>query len=138
MKKLFNVLLVGLLLVTLVGCGKQEKSSNIDKETIKSEYNNSNYMTMKVKTNDDEFTIDNYDKVFTLYNKLSNLEYKVTDDKSLNNGLLIYFYDKNGNMLKMFVIEDNYLKLDGMPDTYKIEDDNFNYNDLVEEISKIK
>ena len=27
-------------------------------------------MTMKVKTNDDEFTIDNYDKVFTLYKTL--------------------------------------------------------------------
>ena len=138
MKKILNVLLVVFLSITLVGCGKQEKSSNIDNDAIKSEYNNSNYMAMKVKINNDQFNIDNYDKVFALYNKLSNLEYKVTDDKSLNNSLLIYFYDINGNMLKMFVIEDNYLKLDGMPDTYKIEDNNFNYYDLVEEIKKMK
>jgi len=42
----------------------------------------------------------------------------------------VYFYDNNNNDLSSYYIHDNYIKLNGMPDTYKITSNDFNYEEF--------
>lgn len=98
---------------------------------------NNNVLKMKVLLDNKNFEVKNQENIEYIYQKLSDLEYEPTKDQSLENAILIYFYDQDDNMITMFAIYENYLKLNGMPDTYKIIDSNFNYNDFVNEIRNL-
>ena len=115
-----------------------KSEDNIDNSSIEEDEKNDNSMTIEIIFENEKFKVNNSDKVYSLYNKLSNFKYEVTEDKSLNDAISIYFYDENDNMITMFAIYENYLKLNGLPDTYKITSDDFNYNTFVEEIETMR
>lgn len=109
-----------------------------DNSSMEEDEQNDNSMRIEIIRENEKFNVNDQDKVDRMYNKLSNLKYEATEDKSLNEAINIYFYDENDNMITMFAIYENYLKLNGLPDTYKITSDDFNYNTFVEEIEAIK
>ena len=115
-----------------------KSEDNNDNSSIEEDEKNDNSMRIEIIFENEKFKVNNSDKVYSLYNKLSNLKYEVTEDKPLNDAISIYFYDENDNMITMFAIYENYLKLNGLPDTYKITSDDFNYNTFVEEMETMK
>jgi len=106
---------------------KSEENSNENVKPVK----------MKVLLDNKNFEVKKQEKIKDIYQQLSNLKYEASEDQSLENAILIYFYDQDDNMISMFAIYENYLKLNGMPDTYKIIDNNFNYDNLVDNIESL-
>lgn len=106
-----------------------------------SEADNESEMTMKILLlkNDDIIEtseISETDEIAYVYDILNELQYEVTDDVSFRDGVSVYFYDENNNMIKSFFIYENCLKLNGMPDTYKITNADFDYTVFYDELTQ--
>ena len=82
--------------------------------------------------------IDDNDKVSYVYNALNALQYEVADGTSLRvrDGVSVYFYDENNNMIQSFFVYENYLMLNGLPDTYKITNADFDYTVFCDELNQ--
>ncbi len=77
------------------------------------------------------YTITEADKVSSMYDILNALTYENAEDVSFNDySINIYFYDVNDNMTQAYHIYENYLKLNGLPDTYRITNTDFDYDEF--------
>ncbi len=75
------------------------------------------------------YDITETDKISSMYDILKALTYENTEDVSFNDhSISIYFYDVNDNMTQAYLIYKNYLKLNGLPDTYMITNTDFDYD----------
>ncbi len=77
------------------------------------------------------YAITETDKVSSMYDILNALTYEDAEDVSFNDySINIYFYDVNDNMTQAYQIYENYLKLNGLPDTYRITNTDFDYDEF--------
>lgn len=115
-----------------------KSEDNNDNSLMGEDEENDTSMRMEILFENEKFYVTDPDKVNSLYNELSSLTYETAEDQSLFDAINIYFYDENDNMVTMFAVYENYLKLNGTPDTYEITSDDFNYDAFVEEIEAMK
>ncbi len=77
------------------------------------------------------YAITETDKVSSMYDILNALTYENAEDVSFNDySINIYFYDVNDNMTQAYHIYENYLKLNGLPDTYRITNTDFDFDEF--------
>lgn len=91
-------------------------------------------MSMDVYSESSTFRIVESEKVAEIYNYLNSLEYEKTEDKKLDDGIGVYFQDENGVEVKSFYIKGKYLRVDGLPETYKITSKDYDFESLSEKI----
>lgn len=120
---------------------RKDTSAPDDSKQETPEADNESKRTMKILLlKNDEIIetseISDNDKISYVYDALNALRYDVTDDTSFRDGVSVYFFDENNNMIQSFFIYENYLKLNGMPDTYKITNADFDYTVFYDELNQ--
>lgn len=122
--------------------GKDTNAPDGSKEETP-EADNESEMTMKILLlKNDEIIemseINDNDTISYVYDALNALQYEVTDDATFRDGVSVYFYDENNNMIQSFFIYENCLKLNGMPDTYKITNADYDYTVFYDKLNQKK
>lgn len=120
------------------GTEKATESDSRDKKEKKSKAEEKDEsfktMSMDVYMGNSTFRVEDSDRVAEIYKTLSNLEYEKTDDVKFENGVGVYFQDESEKEVKSYYFNENYLRIDGQPETYKITDEGYNYEDLCNKI----
>jgi len=80
---------------------------------------------------EDPVTIEDPQVASVIYAYVSRLNLELTDDKKFNNFVTIRVYDQNRCMMDCYAISGSYATLDGLPDTYLITDEDYDYDALV-------